>query len=89
VPRSTNALINLVAEQNTDRWRKKCPPQEKSLFAYFFGVVKSMAPDGARPVGFAQICKIANYLSLVLKPGEADGPCFAPTNSVAHIISQL
>jgi hypothetical protein len=30
---------------------KKCPPQETSLFAYFFGVEKSTSSDGTRPVG--------------------------------------
>jgi len=53
VPRSTQVLINFAAEQNTDHWRKKCPPQEKSLFAYFFGVVKSKASVGTRPDGAA------------------------------------
>ncbi len=42
-----------AAEQNTDHRRKKCPPQEKSLFAYFFGVVKSKASVGTRPDGVA------------------------------------
>jgi hypothetical protein len=48
----TYSLI-FAAEQNTDHRRKKCPPQEISLFAYFFGVEKSKASDGTRPVGLA------------------------------------
>ena len=72
VPRSTDVLINLAAEQNTDHWRKKCPPQEKSLFAYFFGVVKSMASVGTRPDGVA--FDFGTYSAEVLKPSRTP-PC--------------
>jgi hypothetical protein len=40
VPRSTHVHINLVAEQNTDYSRKKCPPQEQAFLHTFLALKK-------------------------------------------------
>jgi hypothetical protein len=53
VPRSTNVLINLYSLTKHRPLAKEVPSAGASLFAYFFGVEKSKASDGTRPVGFA------------------------------------
>jgi hypothetical protein len=49
VPRSTHVLINLAAEQNTDHWRKKCPPQEQAFLHTFLALKKVWRLTGRDP----------------------------------------